>query len=83
MHLSCRKDDAGYERYVVLSADNDFKFFVDGTEVDQVITADEEEGFLLTYPRDVGGKIQLGPGRTLVTERRAGVVRIDIMPRRA
>lgn len=80
MRLSCRPDDAGYERYCRLMTGNDLKFFVDGAEVDKVITADDEEGFLLVYVRDLDGKLVLYAGAP-IEDRRTGAVRIDIIPR--
>lgn len=81
MRLSCKEDDAGYERYCELMAGNDLKFFLDGAEVDHVITADDEEGFLLVYVRDDKGKPIDRRDGTPITARVLGAVRIDVIPR--
>lgn len=81
MRLSCRQDDPGYERYIALFVDNNIKCFVDGVEV-KAITADDEEGWALVYVCDAHGNSLVTPDRTeLVTERRTGVVRIQVDPR--
>lgn len=82
MRLSCRPDDAGYERYIELMAGNELKFFLDGVEIKEAITADDEEGFVLVYVDDGNGKPLLNLARTeALTDRRAGAVRIEIHPR--
>lgn len=70
-----------YERYCELSSGNDFKFFLDDVEVDHVITADDEEGFLLVYVRDASGKPIDRRDGTPITAHVPGAVRIYIAPR--
>jgi hypothetical protein len=80
MRLSCRENDAGYLSWIGLKKHRaKVRFFLDGVEVKDVITADDEEGFLLVYVYDESGKHQLSSDRTeALTERRTGVVRIEV-----
>lgn len=52
MRISCLHDDPG-----IHTIDFKGKILLDGEEVKNVITADEEEGYILVYARDPNGEI--------------------------
>lgn len=80
MRISADKTDPGY------SPDyRHFKPMLDGVEVMNCITADEEDGMVLAYVLDARGKPQGDPGNPgrVMTEIRRGVVTIvDMRPER-
>lgn len=81
MRLSCMESDAGYLPWRQLKARFKVRVFLDGAPVDKVITADDEEGFVFVYAIDERGKPKLNDARDeILTERRAGVVRIELPP---
>lgn len=79
MRLSIRKDNAGYLPWMQLAHRQKVRCFLDGAAVDKVITVDDEEGFVLVHVMDENGKPKLNESRDeALTERRTGVVRIEI-----
>ncbi len=73
MRISCIKEDKGI--YVLNFSG---KIYLDGVECDKVITADEEEGFIVLYKRDKIGNVILNSDRTHVeTETLYGKVEIE------
>lgn len=79
MRISCRKDDPGYLPWRSLPKPTAVQVYLDGTRVQEVITADDVEGFVLAYVTDESGKPKLSDSRdAFLTERRTGVVRIEV-----
>jgi len=61
MRISCDRDDPGYVEYVKLRPIVP-RVFLDGVEIKEVITADEEAGMLIRYLRGMDGLIRVEKG---------------------
>lgn len=58
MRLSVRVNDPGNFLYAAMGRlGSEVRIKLDGAEVDNVITADEEEGFITRYKRDEDGRL--------------------------
>lgn len=76
MRLSGDKKDKGH-RYGPTAWGA--RIFFNGVEVRNVVTADEEEGFILQIVVDASGLAQLAPcGTEILTEKKYGKVRIEL-----
>lgn len=81
MRLSCREDDAGYLPWVQHKRRHEVDVFLDGDLLRGVITADEEEGFVLVHEKGEDGKLKLNETRDeVLTKRLTGLVRIYLPP---
>lgn len=56
MRISVDKRDPGYKHYASI-----FRVKFNGEEVSDVVTADEEKGFITRYKRDAEGKLVVAP----------------------
>jgi hypothetical protein len=74
MRVSVYQSDPGYNL-----AHFGAKVFFEGSEISRVITADEENRFVVVVCTDEKGDVMLTPDRTEVkTETRYGAVRIEL-----
>lgn len=72
MRLSANEEDPGYKPELFNA-----NIKLDGKIIDSVITADEEEGFVLAYVKDSNGKYEIDEEKqTLVQKRLEGKVEI-------
>lgn len=71
MRLSVRKDDPGYSKHAFGA-----KVLLDGVEVEQVFTADEEQGALWRYCTNDHGALVSDPSGKVPEECLTGVVQI-------
>lgn len=82
MRISLLKEDPGYATWIAQYARFHRRpvahVFVDGIEIERVLTADEEDGFVLALATDTNGRILLNQARTGIEERELrGSVRIE------
>lgn len=68
MRISCLKEDTGYEAYLI-NRNADITVYVDGELIDDVITADDESGYVLAMNRDDEGKVMLNNDKSKIVER--------------
>ena len=74
MNLSLDKNDPAYSPGVIA------KCYLNGVQVDRVITAYEDLGFLVRYQADENGRIKLNESRTeALRETLHGDVRIELI----
>ncbi len=77
MRVSVDKDDPGYKNFPTHRL---CKVYLDGAELKNCITADEEEGEVLCYVEDENGELVLtDDGEAVKTEIRHGAVTIGIV----
>ena len=73
MRTSCDKKDFAYRGEGLRG-----KVWVDGVEVKDVVTADEDQGHVIRFAKDLKGKFLIRQNRFLVKERLYGKVRVEI-----
>ena len=81
MRVSADKTDDGYRYFAMLKANGkDVFVFLDGVEVKNCVTADDERGFVIRYVPDEHGDVQIDPvdNNRIWEERLTGVVEIKI-----
>lgn len=75
MRISSDENDLGYLNY---DPKTKYEIFLNGDKQDNVITADEENGYLLLYTLDLKGKyLNKGDG-TAATHKLSGKVEIKV-----
>lgn len=83
MRISCERQDEGFPEYAAaLKARKLILITVDGVQQREVITADEEEGFILQYETDANGRLEVSDGNAVI-KRSEGAVKIEIVEREA
>lgn len=79
MRISCDENDPGYHNWLKLRSDAGAwnKVLLDGKEIKDVITADDERGYVLRYVRSLTGNIRVDYGaKKAITEELHGKVEI-------
>lgn len=77
MRLSVRKDDPGYPAWSRIDQKAEVRVYLDGIQVEECITADEEAGYVLCNKLK-NGKPFITKTQEVATEKRHGRVEIRV-----
>ncbi len=82
MRISADERDAGFAYWNMARANGkNARIFLDDEEIGDVVTADEDRGFIKVVLRDASGRLQLdASGENILTEIRKGTVRVEMFP---